>query len=358
MRCGQTRVISSVVERFVYTEDVGSSTLSSPTILHLAAAKSRRLLAPVATAIRSGRAELAGFDPLAGVSPAEPEVWTANRLTAPLAGLKTLEIARVLAGPWAGQLLADLGADVIKIESPDGDDTRQWGPPYVDREGDRTAAYFYSCNRGKRSVSADFNDPRQLQLVKELALRADVIIENFKVGGLRKFALDFDSIAAQNPRIVYCSITGFGQTGPRSGAPGYDLMIQGMSGVMDITGPEDGPPQKMGVAFADIFSGLYAVVGIQAALSEREKTGIGQQIDISLFDCMTGVLANQAMNFLTTGQSPKRKGNRHPNLTPYETYETSDGHIIIAVGNNRQFAALCAALDVAEMAADERFFRK
>ncbi len=273
----------------------------------------------------------------------------------PLAGLKALEISRVLAGPWAGQLLADLGADVIKVESPDGDDTRQWGPPYIERDGDRSAAYYYSCNRGKRSVNADFKDPVQLRRIKDLALQADVIIENFKTGGLRKFGLDFASIAAGNPRIVYCSITGFGQTGPRSGYPGYDLMIQGMSGVMDITGPEDGPPQKMGVAFADIFSGLYAVVGIQAALSERERTGIGQQIDIALFDCMTGVLANQAMNYLTTGQTPKRMGNLHPNLTPYETYETSDGHIIIAVGNNWQFASLCEALDAAEMAADDRY---
>ena len=261
----------------------------------------------------------------------------------------------MLAGPWAGQLLADLGADVIKVESPDGDDTRHWGPPYIEREGDRSAAYFYSCNRGKRSVSADFKDPDQLRRIKDLALQADVIIENFKTGGLRKFQLDYASIAEGNPRIVYCSITGFGQTGPRSGHPGYDLMIQGMSGVMDITGPEDGPPHRMGVAFADIFSGLYAVVGIQAALSERQRTGIGQQIDIALFDCMTGVLANQAMNYLTTGQTPKRRGNLHPNLTPYETYETSDGHIIIAVGNNRQFASLCAALDAAGMASDERY---
>lgn len=276
-------------------------------------------------------------------------------MTAPLAGLKALEISRVLAGPWAGQLLADLGADVIKVESPDGDDTRQWGPPYIERDGDRTAAYFFSCNRGKRSVTANFKDPGQLRRIKNLALQADVIIENFKTGGLRKYELDFASIAAGNPRIVYCSVTGFGQTGPRSGYPGYDLMIQGMSGVMDITGPEDGPPQKMGVAFADIFSGLYAVVGIQAALSERERTGIGQQIDIALFDCMTGVLANQAMNYLTTGQTPKRKGNLHPNLTPYETYETSDGHIIIATGNNRQFAALCEALDAAGMASDDRY---
>ena len=276
-------------------------------------------------------------------------------MTEPLAGLKVLEISRVLAGPWAGQVLADLGADVIKVESPEGDDTRQWGPPFIEREGDRTAAYFYSCNRGKRSVNANLKDPGQLRRIKELALQADVIIENFKTGGLRTFELDYASIAAGNPRIVYCSITGFGQTGPRASYPGYDLMIQGMSGAMDITGPEDGPPQKMGVAFADIFAGLYAVVGIQAALSERERAGIGQQIDIALFDCMTGVLANQAMNYLTTGQSPKRKGNLHPNLTPYETYETLDGHIIIAVGNNRQFTALCVALDAVEMAADDRY---
>jgi crotonobetainyl-CoA:carnitine CoA-transferase CaiB-like acyl-CoA transferase len=274
-------------------------------------------------------------------------------VAAPLEGVKVLELARILAGPWAGQLLADLGATIIKVEAPAGDDTRQWGPPFIEGEG--SAGYFHSCNRGKTSVVADLRDPGDLAEVRRLAAGADVVIENFKQGGLVKYRLDHESLSAINPGLVYCSITGFGQDGPRAAQPGYDLLIQGMSGVMDLTGDPDGPPQKMGVAFADIFSGLHAVIGIQAALMQRAVTGRGQMVDISLFDCMTGVLANQAMNYLATGRSPRRRGNRHPNLTPYETFAAADGHLIVAVGNDRQFAALCRELGLAELAGDARF---
>ena len=267
-------------------------------------------------------------------------------------GLRVLDLSRILAGPWLGQTLADLGADVVKIESPAGDDTRQWGPPFVDHPGAddpaeptaTTAAYFYACNRGKRSVVADFRDPEDLAAVQRLAGRADVIIENYKVGGLAKFGLDYVSVAAANPGVVYASITGFGQDGPRAEQPGYDLLIQGMSGIMDITGDAGGEPQKMGVAFADIFTGLYGVIGVQAALAERQKTGRGQHIDLALFDAMSAVLANQALNFMVSGTAPSRKGNRHPNLVPYEVFACADGHLIIATGNDRQFAALCTCL--------------
>ncbi len=276
-------------------------------------------------------------------------------MSAPLEGLRVLELARILAGPWAGQVLADLGAEVIKVESPAGDDTRAWGPPFIERESGVSAAYFHGCNRGKSSVVADLRDPQDLALVQSLAGDADVVIENFKLGGLEKYRLDYSSLGARNPRLIYCSITGFGQTGPRAAEPGYDLLIQAMSGVMDLTGDRDGPPTKMGVAFADIFSGLHAVIGIQAALAERAISGRGQHVDISLFDCMTGVLANQAQNYFATGSSPKRNGNAHPNLTPYEVFAASDGHMVIAVGNDGQFAALCRVLGVGELADDPRF---
>lgn len=273
----------------------------------------------------------------------------------PLEGVKVVEIARILAGPWCGQVLADLGATVIKIESPHGDDTRQWGPPFVEREDDTTAAYFYSCNRGKSSVTADFREPDDLAHVKRLIADCDVLIENFKVGGLANFGLDYVTLAKLHPALIYCSVTGFGQTGPRATQPGYDLLIQGMSGIMDITGDPDGPPQKMGVAFADIFSGLYAAIAIEAALLQRERTGRGHHIDISLFDSMLGVLANQAMNYFATGKNPKRRGNQHANLTPYETITASDGHLIIAVGNDRQFQALTKVLNLETQLSDERF---
>jgi crotonobetainyl-CoA:carnitine CoA-transferase CaiB-like acyl-CoA transferase len=273
----------------------------------------------------------------------------------PLTGIRVIELARILAGPWAGQLLADLGADVIKVESPEGDDTRRWGPPFVEHGGERTAAYFHACNRGKQSVIADFATGEGRALVRELVAGADVVIENFKVGGLKKYGLDYESLKALNPRLIYCSITGFGQDGPYAGRAGYDFMIQGMSGVMDLTGEPDGPPEKMGVAFADIFTGLYSVIGIQAALIQRERTGRGQQIDMALLDCMTGVLANQAMNFLASGAVPKRMGNVHPNIAPYQTIAVADGYFIIACGNDGQFGRLAGILGLEDMTGDPRF---
>jgi crotonobetainyl-CoA:carnitine CoA-transferase CaiB-like acyl-CoA transferase len=273
----------------------------------------------------------------------------------PLHGIKVLELARILAGPWCGQTLADLGADVIKVESPEGDDTRKWGPPYIDKDGEKSAAYFHAANRGKRSVIADFTTDEGRALVLKLAAQSDVLIENFKLDGLRKYGLDYQSLKAVNPRLIYCSITGFGQDGPYAPRAGYDFMIQGMGGIMDLTGEPDQEPQKIGVAFADIFTGLYSVIAIQAALIAREKTGQGQQIDMSLFDCMTGVLANQAMNYLASGKVPKRLGNAHPNIAPYQTFPVADGHLIVACGNDAQFARLVAILGLPEFAEDERF---
>lgn len=261
----------------------------------------------------------------------------------PLNGLKVLELARVLAGPWAGQTLADLGATVIKVESPNGDETRTWGAPADD---DGTAAYFHSCNRGKRSIALDFRDAEDLALVKRLAGEADVVIENFKVGGLAKFGLDYASLRAANPGLVYCSITGFGQDGPYAHRPGYDFIIQAMSGIMDLTGDPNGPPQKMGVAFSDIFTGLYATIGIQAALAARAQTGKGDYVDMALLDSQIGVLANQASSFLMTGAEPRRMGNTHPSIVPYQVFEASDTPLVIACGNDRQFTSLCTALDV------------
>ena len=276
-------------------------------------------------------------------------------MRAPLQGLKVVELARVLAGPWSGQTLADLGATVVKIEGPNGDETRHWGPPYATLGDEQVAAYFLACNRGKHSVVADFNRPQDLRRVRRLIDAADVVIENFKVGGLAKFGLDYDSCAQRNRGLVYCSITGFGHTGPYAERAGYDFLVQAMSGLMDITGEPDGSPQKVGVAFADIFTGLYAVVAIQAALAERRRSGEGQHIDMSLFDCLTGVLANQALNYLTTGVAPKRLGNVHPNIAPYAAFPASDGDFIITVGNDRQFRRLCGALELPGLAEDERF---
>ena len=274
---------------------------------------------------------------------------------APHAGLKVLELARILAGPWIGQTLADLGADVIKVESPAGDDTRGWGPPFVEREGERTAAYFHACNRGKRSVVADFTTLEGQELVRSLAAQADVLIENFKVGGLARFGLDYESLRRVNPRLVYCSVTGFGQDGPYAGRAGYDFMIQGMGGIMSLTGEPEGEPQKIGVAFADIFTGLYGTIAIQAALADRARTGQGQFVDMALFDCMAGVLANQALNYLASGIAPSRLGNAHPNIVPYQVFPVADGHLIIACGNDRQFGRLCAVLGRDDLAGDERY---
>ncbi|MGQ3675873.1 CaiB/BaiF CoA transferase family protein [Xanthobacter sp. TB0139] len=278
----------------------------------------------------------------------------------PLAGLKVVELARILAGPWIGQTLADLGAEVIKVESPAGDDTRSWGPPFIERPDgkggtERVAAYFHAANRGKTSITCDFSSAEDLSRVKDLIREADVVIENFKLGGLRKFGLDYDSVATLNPRAVYASVTGFGQTGPRATSPGYDFLIQGMCGIMDLTGEPDGEPQKVGVAWIDIFTGLYGVIGIQAALAERARSGRGQHVDLSLLDTGVAVLANQAMNFLAGGMVPHRMGNAHPNIVPYQLFPASDGHLIIACGNDRQFKALCRVLDLPGMAEDEAF---
>jgi crotonobetainyl-CoA:carnitine CoA-transferase CaiB-like acyl-CoA transferase len=256
----------------------------------------------------------------------------------PLHGVKVVELARILAGPWAGQVLADLGAEVVKVEGSGGDDTRTWGPPFVDDPGGgRTAGYYHACNRGKRVVVADFATPEGQQVVRDLVADADVLIENFKVGGLAKYGLDYASLSALNPRLVYCSITGFGQDGPYAQRPGYDFIIQGMGGIMDLTGEPDGAPQKTGVAFADIFTGLYSVIAIQAALHMRERTGQGQQIDMALLDTMTGVLANQAMNYMLTGVTPPRVGNAHMNVSPYAVFPCRDGWFILAVGNDAQY---------------------
>ena len=268
----------------------------------------------------------------------------------PLEGLKVVELARILAGPWAGQTLSDLGADVIKVESPNGDDTRHWGPPFVERGGERTAAYFHSCNRGKRSVAIDFRTPEGQAQVRALVAEADILIENFKVGGLEKYGLDYASLADLNPRLIYCSITGFGQTGPYAHRAGYDFIIQGMSGLMSITGEADGQPQKVGVAVTDVFTGLYSTIAILSAVHQRAVTGRGQHIDMSLLDCATAITSNQAMNFLTTGTAPQKMGNAHPNLTPYQVFDCADGWIIIATGNDAQYQRLCALLGVPELA--------
>jgi crotonobetainyl-CoA:carnitine CoA-transferase CaiB-like acyl-CoA transferase len=276
-------------------------------------------------------------------------------MTAPLAGLKVVELARILAGPWAGQTLADLGADVIKVEAPEGDDTRRWGPPFIDRDGDRSAAYFHAANRGKQSVVADFRTPEGQALVRALVADADILIENFKVGGLAKYGLDYASLRAVNPRLIYCSVTGFGQTGPYAHRAGYDFIIQGMSGLMSVTGAPDGQPQKVGVAVTDIFTGVYAVVGILAALHRRQTTGQGEHIDMALLDVAVGVMANQAMNAMVSGTPPGLMGNAHPNLAPYAVFDCADGWIILATGNDAQYRRLCAVLGLADMASDAAF---
>jgi crotonobetainyl-CoA:carnitine CoA-transferase CaiB-like acyl-CoA transferase len=269
---------------------------------------------------------------------------------APLAGLKVVELARILAGPWAGQTLADLGAEVIKVESPAGDDTRAWGPPFIERGEDRTAAYFHSCNRGKASVAVDFRTEEGQARVRELVAEADILIENFKVGGLAKYGLDYASLSELNPGLIYCSITGFGQDGPYAHRAGYDYIIQGMSGFMSITGDPDGQPQRAGVAVTDLFTGLYSVAGILAALHQRERTGKGQHIDMALLDCAVAATANQAMNYLATGTPPGRTGNYHPNLAPYQVFDCADGYIIIATGNDAQYQRLCRVLGCDDLA--------
>ncbi|KCB47746.1 CoA-transferase family III protein [Bordetella hinzii 1277] len=286
-----------------------------------------------------------------------------SQRTAPLAGIRVLDLTRVLAGPWCTQNLADLGAEVIKIERPGaGDDTRAWGPPYLkNAAGENTseAAYYLSANRNKFSVALDIASPRGAELVRALAKQCDIVVENFKVGGLRKYGLDYESLKAINPRIIYCSITGFGQTGPYASRPGYDFMIQGMGGLMSITGERDdlpgGGPQKAGVAVADLMTGMYSTVGILAAIIERERSGLGQHIDMALLDCQVAMLANQNLNFMTSGKAPQRAGNAHQNLVPYQVFAAADGHLIVAVGNDGQFRNYCRVVGLPELADDPRY---
>jgi crotonobetainyl-CoA:carnitine CoA-transferase CaiB-like acyl-CoA transferase len=276
----------------------------------------------------------------------------------PLSGIRVIELARILAGPWAGQLLADLGAEIIKIENPEGgDDTRSWGPPFVKGKGGEnlSAAYYHSTNRGKRSVALDFSTPEGAETLKKLIATADVLIENFKVGGLKKYGLDYESVKALNPRLVYCSITGFGQTGPYAPRAGYDFIIQGIGGLMSITGEPGREPQKVGVAVSDIFTGLYSVIAIQAALRHAEKTGEGQHIDMALLDTQCSILGNQNLNYLVSGKAPVQMGNAHMNIAPYEVLPVKDGHIILAVGNDGQFQRFCGALGIPELAEDPDF---
>ena len=276
----------------------------------------------------------------------------------PLKGVRVIELARILAGPWAGQLLADLGADVIKVENPDGgDDTRKWGPPFVTgADGESlSAAYYHSCNRGKRSIGVDFSTPEGAEIVRRLAATADVLIENFKLGGLKKYGLDYESLRKINPRLVYCSITGFGQDGPYAPRAGYDFIIQGMAGMMSITGEPGREPQKAGVAISDIFTGLYSVIAIQAALRHAEATGEGQHIDMALFDTQISVLGNQNLNYLVSGTSPMQMGNAHMNIAPYEVLPVKDGHFILAVGNDGQFQKFCAVVGLDDLPGNPDF---
>jgi crotonobetainyl-CoA:carnitine CoA-transferase CaiB-like acyl-CoA transferase len=279
-------------------------------------------------------------------------------MSGPLAGLRVLELARILAGPWAGQLLADLGADVIKVERKGaGDDTRAWGPPFVEgAQGQHLgAAYFHSANRGKRSIELDFESEDGRRIVKKLAARSDVLIENFKVGGLAKFGLDHATLCKEFPRLIYCSVTGFGQDGPYAARAGYDLMAQGMGGIMDLTGVPEGEPQRVGVPIADIVTGVYAVVAILAALHNRERTGRGAYIDMALVDTQVGLLSNQALNYLVSGRVPKRAGNTHPNIVPYQVFPVADGHVIVATGNDRQYQKFCAVLGAPELGEDPAY---
>jgi glutaryl-CoA transferase len=280
-----------------------------------------------------------------------------------LSHIRVLDLSRILAGPWASQVLGDLGAEVIKVENPDGgDDTRHWGPPYMASTGGGDtgeSAYFLCANRNKRSVCVDMKSPEGQATLCELAASCDVVIENFKVGGAAKYGLDYASLSAANPRLVYCSITGFGQTGPLASRPGYDFLVQAMGGLMSVTGERDGEPgagpQKVGVALTDIMTGLYAVIGIQAALADRERSGLGQHVDLALLDVTAATLANQATNYLVGGLNPTRLGNAHPNIVPYQSFVASDGHLIVAVGNDGQFRRYVEVLGSSELADDPRF---
>lgn len=284
-------------------------------------------------------------------------------MSGPLKGLRVLDLSRVLAGPWATQCLGDMGADVIKVERPGaGDDTRIWGPPFFESTvtpGEKTAGYYLSANRNKRSIELDITSEAGQHAIRQIALESDILVENFKVGGLAKYGLDFESLSALNPRLIYCSITGFGQTGPYATRPGYDFLVQGLGGMMSVTGERDdrpgGGPQKTGVATADVFTGLYGVIGILAAIHHREKTGEGQHIDMALLDTQISIMGNQAMGYLVSGNEPKRMGNAHTSIVPYEAFASSDGYVILAVGNDSQFASFCKTVGRPELAEDPRY---
>ncbi|MEE8546404.1 MAG: CaiB/BaiF CoA-transferase family protein [Alphaproteobacteria bacterium] len=284
-------------------------------------------------------------------------------MAGPLSKIRVLDLSRILAGPWASQILADLGAEVIKVERPgQGDDTRTWGPPYLKhRDGNdtETSGYYLSCNRGKKSLTLDLSRPQGQKIARQLAAESDVVLENYRVGGLARYGLAYQDLEALNPRLIYCSITGFGQSGPYAMRPGYDFLIQAMGGLMSVTGHADGEPGggplRAGVAIADLMSGMYATVAVLAALNERERSGRGQHIDLALLDVQSAVLANQALNYFTGGTAPGRVGNTHPNVVPYQVFATADGHIIVAVGNDAQFARLCRVLGLEDLAVDQRF---
>ncbi len=286
-------------------------------------------------------------------------------MAGPLSHIRVLDLSRIMAGPWAGQILADLGADVIKVERPGaGDDTRSWGPPFLkDRDGNETsdAGYFLSVNRGKRSITLHLDTPEGQAVVKALAARSDIVLENFKVGTLAKFGLDYERLKALNPKLIYCSITGFGQTGPKRDLAAYDFMIQAMGGLMSVTGEPDGKPgggpEKVGVPIVDIMSGMYAAIAVLGALARRGETGTGDYVDIAMLDVQVGFLANQAMNYLISGKPPRRTGNAHPNIQPQDVFACRDGHVVLVVGNDGQFAAFCKAVERPAWIADERFSR-
>ena len=276
-------------------------------------------------------------------------------MAAPLEGIKVIELARILAGPWAGQLLADLGADVIKVESEKGDDTRSWGPPFIERENDISASYFHGCNRGKKSVTVDLSTPKGQDRIKELVKNSDILIENFKVGSLQKHGLDYETLSSEFPELIYCSITGFGQTGPLKELPAYDMVVQGMGGLMSVTGQPNSEPTRVGTSIGDITAGLFTAIGINAALYDRQKTGKGMFIDVSMLDCQIAILENAIARYLSKNEIPKPMGSRHPSIAPFEAFKTKDSYIIIAAGNDKLFEKLCNLLQIPEVSKDPKF---